>query len=172
MSILRKAKLLLLGSHKVALEEGLNEGKNCSIMGGINFGSEPYLITLGEHVRLSFGVSLVTHDGGTWAFRDNPKYKDVIKYGKINIKKGTFVGCNSTIMPGVTIGEYCVIGAGSVVTKDIPDGTVAVGVPARVIMTTEEYADKCLRELKPYNIDAYKKNKREYLLKWLNDNEN
>lgn len=44
-------------------------------------------------------------------------------------------------MPGVTIGERCVIGVGSIVTKDIPDGSVACGVPAKVIKTTLEYAE-------------------------------
>lgn len=45
-------------------------------------------------------------------------------------------------MPGVTIGKNCIIGCGAVVTKNIPDNSVAVGVPARVIETIEEYAEK------------------------------
>ena len=47
-------------------------------------------------------------------------------------------------MPGVTIGDNCIIGAGSIVTKDIPSGSVAAGVPARVISTTEKYSKKIL----------------------------
>lgn len=70
-------------------------------------------------------------------------------------------------MPGVTIGKRCVIGAGAVVSKDIPDNSVAVGVPARVISTTEQYAEKCLKEQKTYDKEEYLHNKREYLLKWL-----
>lgn len=53
--------------------------------------------------------------------------------GKIIIKSGTWIGGNSTITGGVTIGRNCIIGAGSVVTKDIPDGVMAAGVPAKVI---------------------------------------
>ena len=109
----------------------------------------------------------MTHDGGTWAFRDLPEYKDVIKYGKIYVGERTFVGANSIVMPGVTIGKRWVIGAGSVVTKDIPDGCVAVGIPAKVIMTTEEYAKKSKDSLKPYNVEAYEKDKKAYLLEWL-----
>lgn len=139
------------------------------LWGGCDFGSEPYLITLGNRVRLSFDVTLITHDGGTWAFRDQEKYKDVIKYGKISIGDDTFVGAKSIIMPGVTIGKRCVIGAGSIVTKNIPDGMVACGVPARIIMSTEEYAEKCLKNMKAYDKDAYFADKQSYLLRWLDD---
>lgn len=140
-----------------------------ALWGGVNFGSEPYLIKLGDNVRISFGVTFVNHDGGTWAFRDMEEYKDVIKYGKIEVGDHTFIGCNSIIMPGVHIGKRCVIGAGSVVTKDIPDGMVACGVPARVIMTTEEYAQKSLQKMMPYDREAYQKDKQLYLTKYLKE---
>lgn len=54
-------------------------------------------------------------------------------YGKVTIMKNAWIGMNVTICPGVTIGKYAVVGAGSVVTKNIPDYGVAVGVPAKVI---------------------------------------
>ena len=136
-------------------------------MGTCNFGSEPYLITLEDEVRVSFGVTFVTHDGGTWVFRDQAKYAEVIKYGKIHVGKRTFIGCNSTIMPGVTIGTRCVIGAGSVVTKDVPDGCVVCGVPARVVMTVDEYARKSLEKMCPYDKEAYLQDKQKFLLSWL-----
>lgn len=133
----------------------------------MNFGSEPYLVELADDVRLSFNVIFVTHDGGTWVFRDQKRYADVIRYGKIYVGEHTFVGARVIIMPGVTIGKRCVIGAGSVVTRDIPDNCVAVGVPAKVISTTEQYAEKCLNEQRPYNKEEYLRNKRKYLLEWL-----
>ncbi len=66
------------------------------------------------------------------------------------IKKGAQIGCNSTIVPFVTIGEYALIGAGSVVTKDIPPHSVAYGNPARVRGKTKDM--KCVTGLtkKPY----------------------
>ena len=54
-------------------------------------------------------------------------------YGKVTIKKNAWIGMNVTICPGVTIGEYAVVAAGAVVTKDVPDYAVVGGVPAKVI---------------------------------------
>lgn len=167
MRIFGKLKRLLKGPYRMALEDGMQVGHGISVMGKADFGSEPYLITLEDDVRISSNVSFVTHDGGTWAFRDLPEYVDVIKYGRIRVGERSFIGCNSTIMPGVTIGKRCVIGAGSVVTKDVPDGTVVAGVPARVIMTIEEYAKKCKEKQKPYDKEAYFRDKKTYLQEWL-----
>lgn len=50
------------------------------------------MIELADNVRLSFNVTFVTHDGGTWAFRDNKRYADVIRYGKIYVGEHTFIG--------------------------------------------------------------------------------
>ena len=136
-------------------------------MGGCSFCSEPYLITFEKDVRLSANITFVTHDGGTWAFRDKPEYSDFIKYGKIHVGERSFIGCNVTIMPGVKIGKRCVIGAGSVVTKDVPDETVVAGVPAKPLMTTQEYAEKCLAHHKPYDKELYMKDKKSYLLDFL-----
>ena len=72
-------------------------------------------------------------------------------------------------MPGVHIGERCVIGAGSVVTKDVPDGMVACGVPAKVIMTTEEYAQRSLQKMVPYDKEAYQADKEAYLKQYLSE---
>ena len=162
--ILLKRKLK--GALAVAKEEGLVAGRGVTVMGGVNFGSEPYLISLGDNVRISSNVNLITHDGGTWAFRNY--YEDmqnVVKFGSIRVGDGTFIGAGSTIMPGVTIGRHAVIGAGSVVTKDVPDETVWAGVPARQICTLREYAERC-RNSMPADFDmaTYKSNKKEYLI--------
>ena len=57
----------------------------------------------------------------------------IYTYGKVTVKKNAWIGMNVTICPGVTIGEYAVVAAGAVVTKDVPDYAVVGGVPARVI---------------------------------------
>ena len=58
-------------------------------------------------------------------------------YGKVHIKKNAWLGMNVTVCPGVTIGEYAVVAAVAVVTKDVPDYAVVGGVPARVIRTLD-----------------------------------
>ena len=57
----------------------------------------------------------------------------MLRYGKIIIGNNCFIGARSTILPGVTIGDNTIIGAGSVVTKDIPSNVVAVGNPCKII---------------------------------------
>lgn len=164
-AILTEIRKKLKGRLAVAKENGLVVEDGVTIMGGVDFGSEPYLIVLRKNCRISSDVLLITHDGGTWAFRNHwDRYKDVIKYGRIEIGEETFVGARSIIMPGVKIGRNCVVAAGSVVTKDVPDYTVVAGVPAKKISTTMEYAEKCFNAM-PDNFDkeAYELNKKEYL---------
>lgn len=157
----------LKGSVQVAKENGMIIEDGVTVMGGCNFGSEPYLITLHRNCRISGNVTFINHDGGTWAFRNHwDKYKDVIKYGRIEIGEETFIGSGSIIMPGVKIGRNCVVGAGSVVTHDVPDETVVAGVPARRICSVLEYAEKCLHNM-PLDFDKeeYFKDKKQYLQK-------
>lgn len=88
-----------------------------------NIGNEPYLINLHDHVILAANCSLVTHDYSSTVvstFLGTP----VGKIGCIEIGDNTFIGANATIMPNVTIGKNCVIAAGSIVTKCIPDNQV------------------------------------------------
>lgn len=73
---------------------------------------------------------------------DLPIKKQGYSSSKVLIKEGAWIGVNSVILPGVTIGKNCVIGANSVVTKSIPDYTVAVGAPAKVIKILEKKEEK------------------------------
>lgn len=123
-------------------------GENCQIVGNVDFGSEPYLVRIGNHVRFSNGVSITTHDGGVWVLRHlDDALRDVDKFAPVVIGDNVHVGMGAMIMPGVTIGSNVVIGARAVVTKDIPDNSVAVGVPARVIETVDMYREKALPKL-------------------------
>ena len=124
-------------------KKGAKIGNSCSIASNVQFGSEPYMITIGNHVRLTENVRLVTHDGGLWVVRElKEEYKNADIFKPIVIGNNVHVGVNSIIMPGVTIGNNVIIGCGAVVTKNIPDNSVAVGVPARVIETVDEYIEK------------------------------
>ncbi|NYF58221.1 DapH/DapD/GlmU-related protein [Micromonospora purpureochromogenes] len=103
------------------------------------FGSEPWLVSLGDNVYITAGVQFVTHDGGTLILRrDDP---DLEWTAPITVGDDVYIGVRSIILPGVTIGDRCIIGAGSVVAKDVPANSVAAGVPARVIRSTDEYLE-------------------------------
>ncbi|MEU4336234.1 acyltransferase [Micromonospora lupini] len=104
------------------------------------FGSEPWLVSLGDNVYVTAGVQFITHDGGTLILRK--EVPDLEWTAPIRIGDDVYLGVRTTILPGVTIGNRCVIGAGSVVTRDIPDNSVAAGVPARVVRTVDDYLDR------------------------------
>ena len=111
---------------------GVRVGDNCRLL-STNFGSEPWLIEIGDHVEITGGVHFITHGGATWVIRDNERAKDVIKYGKIVIKDNCFIGLGSIILPGVTIGPNSIVAAGSVVTKDVEPDSVVAGNPAKKV---------------------------------------
>ena len=131
-----------LAPEKYARKIGVRIGKNCRI-GNSNWGSEPYLISIGDHVTLSSNVTFLTHDGATWVFREKTEYKGVNKFGAIVISDNCFIGWGVTLLPGIRIGSDSIVGVGALVTKSIRSGEVWGGVPAHFLMTTAEYAEKC-----------------------------
>ena len=64
--------------------------------------------------------------------------RQVLLCKPIHIKKGAWIGAGASILPGVTIGEYAIVGAGAIVTKDVGDYEVAVGVPAKVVKKLDQ----------------------------------
>ena len=122
---------------------GVKIGKKCIIDKTAEFGTEPYLISIGDNVRITKGVRFITHDGSLWVPRNLGLVdKKADFFGKIVIGNNVNIGWNAIIMPGVQIGDNCIIAAGAIVTKNIPDNSVAVGMPAKVLESVQEYADK------------------------------
>jgi acetyltransferase-like isoleucine patch superfamily enzyme len=119
---------------------GVRVGERCRIY-TTRFGGEPWLIRIGDHVCISNDVTFVNHNLN-WPFQD--KYESLTAFGSIDIRDNCQIGVQATILPNVTIGPNAVVGACSVVTKDVPPNTVVAGNPARVICTLEEYERKCL----------------------------
>lgn len=144
--------------------EGVIIGEGCNIHKSAKFGSEPWLIRLGNNVRITQGVNFITHDGGLWTLRKmNLIGSECVKYGQIVVGDNCNISWNVTIMPNVHIGDNCVIAAGAVVTKDVPTGTVWGGIPAKQIETIEEYYRKCVDECVPtYSMSSTEK--KRYLL--------
>ncbi|MER2009548.1 MAG: acyltransferase [Psychrobacillus sp.] len=125
----------------------LTIGDNCEIHGDVIFGSEPYLIKIGNHVRLTHGVKFITHDGAMWVIRNIGWSPNGGKVGPITIGDNVMIGQDTIIMPNIEIGSNVVIGAGSVVTKNIPDNSIYAGIPAKYICTLEDYFDKNLKNI-------------------------
>lgn len=145
-------------------KEGVTIGDDCEIYKDVAFGSEPYLISLGDKVRITSGCRFITHDGGVWVLRNKYNKPDIDLIRGIKVGNNVHIGINTVIMPGVTIGNNCVIGCSAVVTKDIPDNSVAVGVPARVIKTVDEYYSKNSKEFISTKQMSLKE-KKKYILK-------
>ena len=141
---------------------GAQIGDNCRIYKQ-ELGGEPYLVKIGNHCTITLGVKFITHDGGCWIFRE--EIPNLNRFGIIEIEDNCFIGLDSIIMPNVKIGKNSIIGAGSVVTKDIPDGSIAVGVPAKVIGKTEEFKEKVIEEWKILNLKGNRSEWKEQLIK-------
>ena len=145
LKTIRKLLMSKLKPIKYMKKVGINFPENgVHIYGKVAWGTEPWIITLGNNVHITDGVKFITHDGGTLLFRDQVPDLEITK--PINLGDNVYIGNNVIILPGVNIGSNVVIGAGAVVSKDIPDNSLAVGVPARVIKTADEYLEKLKQE--------------------------
>ena len=135
--------LYFRGGVAYAKHLGATVGENCRIYTP-HFGSEPFLISIGNKVTITSGVKLLTHDGSTWLMNDEKGRR--YSYQRIVIGNNVFIGVNSIIMPGVKVEDNTVIAAGSVVTKSIPAGKIVAGVPATIIGEYKTLETKMLNE--------------------------
>jgi acetyltransferase-like isoleucine patch superfamily enzyme len=135
----------LITGHNAIIREANSIGNNVSI--GVNTYLGPNN-TIGDNVRIHTGcflestkiaANVIIAPHVVFTNDPYPPCKQcVIEVGGATVGENTVIGANVTVLPGVTIGRDCLIGAGSVVTSDIPDGMVAVGNPARVIKKKSE----------------------------------
>ena len=114
-------------------------GKHCSILTSTVF-TDPEYVRLGNNVHFS-SCTLIGHDGSI-AMLNRAYNLKLDSVGKIDIKDNVFIGYNAIVMPNVTIGPNAVVAAGAVVTKDVPEGAIVAGVPAKSIGRVEELAKK------------------------------
>lgn len=164
---LRKLYLLRLGSNKSVIKywrsKGVKIGTDSIIYGNVNFGSEPFLIEIGENVKITSNVNFITHDGAVHTIRNKYEEFDADLFGRIKVGNNVFIGYNVLILPGVSIGDNTVIGAGSIVTNNVENDSVYAGAPARYICTIDEYYEKNKNSL-DYTKRLNKDEKRNYLI--------
>jgi UDP-2-acetamido-3-amino-2,3-dideoxy-glucuronate N-acetyltransferase len=139
--------------HFAHVQSGAKIGKKCVLGQNVNVGNN---VTIGNFVKIQNNVSVyegVTLEdyvfcGPSMVFTNilNPrsKYPQVgaAFYIKTLVKEGASLGANSTIVCGHTVGRFAMVGAGSVVTKDVPDFALVVGNPAKVIGWWSEAGEK------------------------------
>jgi acetyltransferase-like isoleucine patch superfamily enzyme len=92
----------------------------------------PELIRVEDDVTISFRVTVVVHDDARRMDRTTPGAGDGT-VAPVILERGCYLGAGALILPGVRVGERAVVGAGAVVTRDVPAGKVVVGVPAHVV---------------------------------------
>ena len=116
---------LIFGQLTAVLPKNVTIGSGCTIMDGcVMMGAGG--ITIENNVLIGAQVKLISNNHDIY---DRP----VLTVKPVLIKEGAWIGAGVSILPGVTVGKYAVVGTNSVVTKDIPDYAVAVGIPAKII---------------------------------------
>ena len=135
-------------SDEEALEKlGLSHGNDftCYSWGSID-SNYPWLISIGSKVTISTNVTILAHDASTNNANGHTKV------GIVRIGNNVFIGTGAVINCNVRIGDNVIVGSGAVVTKDIPDGMVVAGNPARVICSYEDYIGKHMKNLETHPV--------------------
>lgn len=135
------------------VEKGLKIGKNVEIIESFFFDpSHCFLISIGDNCTICPNVRIIAHDAST---------KNALGYTKIKtvrIMDNCFIGDSTLILPGVVIGPNAIVGAGSVITKNVPPDSVVAGNPARFIRSYESYIEdmrKLSRDKKIFSEEYY-----------------
>lgn len=106
--------------------------------------SAPWLLTVGNEVSVTRGVTILTHDYAWSVLRHHPDSRGELlgAQSPVTIGSNVFIGMNATILRGVTVGDNVIIGAGSVVASDCDSGFVYAGNPAKKVCSVTEFREK------------------------------
>jgi maltose O-acetyltransferase len=133
---LRRIRLLVDSGYypEYLRKQGVRIGRNCVILYPSYIdGRLPYLLEIGDNVVISLYVTILTHDAASaWA-------GDLVKVGRVRINDQVFIGANTTVMCNVAIGPNAIVGAGSVISRDVPPDSVVAGNPAKLVCSMEKF---------------------------------
>lgn len=119
--------------------------------------SHCFLISIGDNTGFGAGCAILAHDAMS------NEFLDATKIGRVKIRDSCHFGMRTIILPGVEIGPRSIIGANSVVTKDIPPDSVATGNPAKVICSLESYLEKQRKKMNQSPLFEYEKYSYQYI---------
>jgi len=125
--------------------ENVSIGQNCFIGDNVKIGNNVKIqnnVSLYDGIVVSDDVFIGPSAVFTNVIRPRSEYPTNKKYSKTYLEKGVTIGANSTIVCGVTLEEYCFIGSGTVITKNIPNNALVVGNPGRIIGWVGESGEK------------------------------
>ena len=132
--ILLKLKIMNEAEYFKKIQK-MNIGKNCHFFNVTIDRGHNYLIEVGDNCTLT-NCTLLAHDAST------KLYLNKSKVGRIKIGNRVFIGWDAIILPNVVIEDDCIVGAKSVVTKNVPKNSIVAGNPAKIIGRTDEYIEK------------------------------
>lgn len=112
--------------HLLGVQVGQNASVGLMVVPDVLF---PQLISIGRNTILGYNCTILTHEFLVEEFRKGP----------VEIGADVLIGANTTILPGVSVGDGAIVGAGSLVNRDVPPGVLAAGVPVRVIKVRHKH---------------------------------
>jgi UDP-2-acetamido-3-amino-2,3-dideoxy-glucuronate N-acetyltransferase len=121
-----------IGYQSLFVGESISVGKRCNINNRTFIESGYAGVEIGDHVTIAASVKISTHDASYQRTQGLG-----MKKGPVVIRDYAFIGNNAVILPGIEIGKRAIVGAGAVVTRDVPDDSVVAGVPARPLDHTK-----------------------------------
>lgn len=116
-------------------KKGVIIGENVDILESHIDSGHGRLISIGDNVTIT-GARILSHDAST------KKFLGYSKIGFVKIGNNVFIGNGAIVLPGTTIGNDVIIGAGSIIASDIPDNSVVIGNPAKILCTFDEYISR------------------------------
>lgn len=142
-------------------KKGAIVGEGTTFFGSVDIDlTRPCLVEIGKNCVFTDGVKLLTH-GYDWSVLKEKYHEMLSSSGKVTVEDNVFIGTNAIILKGVRIGKNTIIGAGSVVTHDIPSNSVATGNPCDVHMSLAEYYNRRkkahVEEAKAYAFEIYRR---------------